>query len=74
MVVSPPFAVMTASKAAPNRQRANGTVRSRSNRPPPVATRLDRFEAMSKDVQERLMTLEKRLTAMQAQLDHLKAR
>jgi hypothetical protein len=39
-----------------------------------VTARLDRLETMSEQVQERLTTLEKRVTAIQAQLDHLKAK
>jgi prefoldin subunit 5 len=65
---------MKASKAESSSQRAGDAARSRSTRRPPVTKRLDRLETMSEDVQERLMTLEKRVTAMQAQLDHLKAR
>lgn len=74
MVVSPPFAAMKASKAESKRQLSNSAVRSRSNRRPPVTKRLARLEMVSEDVQERLLTLEKRVTAMQAQLDHFKAR
>jgi hypothetical protein len=65
---------MKASKAKSNRRLANSAVPSRSNRRPPVTKRLDGLETMSEDVQERLLTLEKRVTAIQAQLDHLKAR
>lgn len=60
--------------AESNRPITGGASRSRSKRPPVAPQRLDRLETMCEDAQQRLTTLEKRVNAMQAQLDHLKAR
>ena len=60
--------------AESKRQTATGASRNRSNRRTDATQRLDHLNTLSEDLQQRLMTLEKRVTAMQAQLDHLKAR
>jgi phage-related tail protein len=39
-----------------------------------VATRVGRLEKMFDEFQERVGTLDKRVTAMQAQLDHVRAK
>jgi hypothetical protein len=74
VVVSPPLRKMKRSRTESKRHIAGGASRSRSNQRPTVTKRLDRLETMSADVRERLTTLETRVTATQAQLDHLKAK